>query len=290
MIEQLYKRLALFATQFVNTFISILKVLLKSKFRLKLPPAQGERCVVLANGPSLKQSFQKYSELFKQTPLICVNTFALAPEFEQFKPRYYIFIDTIFWWGENEATRATYKAMIEKVDWKLYLLVPQFALNSRIFKELKEKNPNIVVCPYNYTVFKGFPSVAQWFYKKNLAMPQSWNVTIAALFLGINMGYKEVFLVGADHTWHENLHMSKDNILHTKVPHFWENEEVINYTPLWKPKPFENQTQKAHEFFDIWSRTFYGYVLLSNYAKEQHCKIYNASEVSFIDAFERRNL
>lgn len=288
--EKTYKNFTVFVTQCVNTFISVLKILIQSKFGLKLPKADSNRCIVLANGPSLKTSLEKHPELFKQYPLICVNTFAVTAEFESLKPQYYVMLDPFLWDIKNESNLKTFKNLEEKTTWKLHLLIPQHAINNSIFQDLKKKNSNIVLTPFNYTVFKGFPSIAHWFYNKNLAMPQSLNVTITALFLGVNLGYKEIYLVGADHTWHENLHMSDENILHTKVTHFYENDSEIKLVPYYISGIAENGTRKAHEFFDIWSRTFYGYQLINDYAVNHNCTILNASEVSFIDAFKRIKL
>lgn len=289
-LEKTYKHFVSFIMQSVNTSLSVIKVLVQSKIGIKLPTAISNKCIVLANGPSLKQSLEKHPDFFKQYPLICVNTFAVTTEFLELKPMYYVMLDPFFWEGKSEATTKTFESLEKNTNWILYLMVPKHALNQGVFIELKNKNSNIKITPFNYTVFKGFPSIAHWFYKKNLAMPQSLNVTVTALFLGINMGYKDVVLVGADHTWHENLYMNEDNILHTKVTHFYENDMEIKYVPFFKSGNPDKGTQKAHDFFDIWSRTFYAYILLNNYAINRKCNIYNASEVSFIDAFEKKGI
>ncbi len=285
-----YKRFASVVTNCINTVISVLKISVQSKFGIRFPKVGGDRCIVLATGPSLKLSLQKHPEVFKNTPLVCVNSFAISSEFQELKPTYYVILDPFFWERENEVTISTFKNLTEKTCWKLYLFIPQYALNQKVFTDLQKRNSNIELKPYNYTVFKGFKGVAHWFYKKNLAMPQSLSVMAPALFLAVNMGFKEVFLVGADHLWHENLYMSEDNILHSKVPHFYENEIEIKYVPFYKSGIPERGIQKAHEFFDIWSRTFYSYILINEYAESRKRTIYNASEVSFIDAFKRIKL
>jgi len=289
-VEKTYKRFASFVSQSINTSLSVLKILLQSTFGLRLPVTSNNKCFVLANGPSLKKSLEQHTALFKNHPLICVNTFAMTAEFTELKPMYYVMLDPFFWEIKNETTTATFNALEKRTDWLLYLMVPKHALKQPVLLGLQKKNPNIQITPFNYTVFKGFPSIAHWFYKKNLAMPQSLNVSITALFLGVNLGFKDVILVGADHTWHENLHMSDDNILHTKVTHFYENDNEIKYVPFYKGGHKEKGTQKAHEFFDIWSRTFYAYMLINNYAVYHQCTISNASDVSFIDAFKRIKL
>lgn len=288
-LEKTYKYFASFVIQSVNTFLSILKILVQSKFGLKLPKPSGNICVVLANGPSLKTSLEKHPGFFKQHPLICVNTFSVTDEYVQLKPLYYVLIDPWFFIGETEILKQTWKCLEEKTTWQMHLMIPRKMLHSTLVIQLQKKNKNIIITPFNYTVFKGFTSAAHWFYNKNLAMPQSLNVAIPALFLGINIGFKEVYIVGVDHTWHENLHMSNNNILHTKVTHFYENDSEIKYAPFLKGGN-QNETQKSYEFFDIWSRTFFAYFVLNNYATKHNCNIYNASEVSFIDAFKRVEL
>jgi hypothetical protein len=152
-------------------------------------------------------------------------------------------------------------------------------------QEIKQ-NSNIRISYFNYTVFKGFPSVAYWFCKKNLAMLQSQNVLVAAIFLSINIGFKEIYLVGADHTWHETLFVNDQNRLCIKDAHFYDNKEQINYKPFRIAQNSE-QTHRMDEIFAIWAKTFYGYIAMNNYAVYRGAVVYNASEVSFIDAFKR---
>lgn len=290
MLQNNYKRITGYIISCVNTLVSFFKIAVQSKYSIALPKADAARCIVLATGPSLKTSFQNYPEQFKTTPLICVNSFAVSEEYVLFKPAYYVILDPFFWQQQSEVTQKTFTALKQLTTWKLHLFVPQYAFNASVFKDLAATNANIQITPFNYTVFKGLEGVAHWVYAKNLAMPQSMNVVSPALFLGINMGFKEVCLVGADHTWHENLYMSEDNVLHNKVAHFYENEVEVKYVPFYKGSVPERGTRKAHDFFDIWSRTFYSYILIERYAKSRQCTIYNASEQSFIDAFKRKKL
>ena len=120
-------------------------------------------------------------------------------------------------------------------------------------------------------------------------MPQSQNVLVASTFLAINTGFKEINIVGADHTWHEHLHVDENNVLTNKQFHFYDNEEKITYVPFKKGMHL-SETFKVHEIFATWSKTFYGYFVLQNYANSRNCKIYNASEITFIDAFERKKI
>jgi hypothetical protein len=274
----------------MNSYLSLLKILMRSKKGLKLPGAGSARCFVLANGPSLKASLEESPDLLLRHDLICVNTFAMTAEYTSLKPAYYVMLDPFFWERKNETTAATFAALRDKTSWQLNLFVPNTAMKQTVLLQLEADNSNIRLQPFNYTVYKGFPNLGNKLFAANLAMPQSLNVSIAALFLAINTGHKEIILLGADHTWHENLHMSEDNILHTKVTHFYENDVEIVYKPFHKGADPEAPTQKAHEFFDIWSRTFYAYHVIQSYAEFRNVKVYNASSVSFIDAFKRKKL
>ena len=288
-VEKTYKKLGNFFSQCINTIVSLMKVLIRSKFVAKLPLAGSESCIILGNGPSLKTSFQKHPEVFTKQPLFCVNSFSMSAEYTLLKPQYYVILDYSFWLSDGQVILDTIDALKTKTSWPIKLLIPRAASKSKRFKELCEANKNIELNYFNYTVFKGFSSVANWFYSKNLAMPQSQNVLVATIFLAINTNFKKVIVVGADHTWHENMHLDENNMLHLKHVHFYDNEEKVTHIPFKKGIHID-ETFKVHEIFATWAKTFYGYIALENYAKYKNCKIVNASEVTFIDAFERLKL
>jgi hypothetical protein len=287
-VESLYKFCLSFVSKVVNTALSVLKILFQSRFDIKLPSAIGQTCIVVANGPSFKQSLENNPYFFRNHPLMCLNLFCISEEYIQLKPKYYILLDPVFFTGEREDVLNTFKCIEEKTIWEMDLIVPQLYINSSNIIKLKERNPRVRIVVFNYTVYNGFDSIGFWFYRKNLASPQCMNVAVAALFVALNIGYQELYVVGVDHLSHENLHMSSDNKLFIKSTHFYRNEQDVKYIPFLKPN--STLTQKAHEFFDIWSKTFYGYILLQKYSQHLKCKIFNASESSFIDAFERKKI
>lgn len=92
MAQVIYKCFAYFITQCVNTVISILKICVQSRFGGTFPKADIDKCIVSAKGSSLKQSFEKKWNIFKSTPLICVNSFAITNEFQELNPMYYVIL------------------------------------------------------------------------------------------------------------------------------------------------------------------------------------------------------
>lgn len=287
MLEKTYKNIVLFTTKFINTLVSILKVLVISKCKTILPHPNQQSCIVLGNGPSLNESFQKHPDFFQKHSLVCVNGFSITKEFTDLKPSYYVMLDPGFWGNNREDVKQIIAAIITKTTWRLTILMPHQAKKSILIQQIELLNANITISYFNYTVFKGFTTIAHLLYKRNLAMPQSHNVLVASLFLCINMHFKNIYLFGADHTWHQNLYINEMSQLCIKDIHFYENEEKINYRLFYK---HQKTIFKMHEIFSVWSKVFYGYELIRKYANSCDTKIYNASNITFIDAFERIDL
>lgn len=287
--EKIYKKVSSFFDQCIKTAVSLLKMIMRSKFSIRMPKAHNESCIILGNGPSLKTSLKNNPSAFTTHPLVCVNSFSTTEEYLLLKPQYYVILDFAFWLNDDKVILDTIEALKTKTTWPLHLFVPRLASKSKRFKTLCDENKNIHLTYFNYSVFNGFPSIAHFFYRKNLAMPQSQNVLVAAIFLSINIGFKKMILVGADHTWHQTLHVNDNNILCFKDAHFYENEEKANYIPF-KKGAHLTETFRMHEIMTTLGKTFYGYEVLKKYADNCGVDIYNASEVSFIDAFERKKL
>jgi hypothetical protein len=116
-------------------------------------------------------------------------------------------------------------------------------------------------------------------------MPQCQNVLAASLFLSINRGYKEIYLFGADHSWHQQISVANNNKIMLNDQHFYNTEGkavALNSTT-------QNQQSTADIFYSLY-KAFKSYIVLNNYAVYRNCKVYNASEVSFIDAFQQKKL
>jgi hypothetical protein len=264
------------------------KVLILSKYTIRLPIVKQEHCIVLGNGPSLKQSFEQNNFCFVNTPLICVNHFATSQEFCQYKPSYYVMLDPGFFiLKQRSDVIGTFNALKKNVNWELNLFVPYLYRNDVDLKFLKEHNLHVKIHYFNYTVVKGFDFLAFYLFKKNLAMPQFYNVLGASIFLAINMGFKKIWVTGADHSWFKDIQLDDDNVLCMEDKHFYDTGKK----PLIKfVDPFLNRQYTMGDFFHIFSRVFNSYYLLNRYALYRNNKIYNASEHSYIDAFERKKI
>ncbi|UKJ08055.1 hypothetical protein [Solitalea lacus] len=275
----------------LQTIVSVLKVLVRSKFGLKLPEATTPKCYILGNGPSLKQSIEKrHAELVDSSvSLFVVNSFAVSPLFVELKPKYYVFLDPYFasYNGVStpiDAVKKTYEHLLNDVSWEMTLFLPARASKNLFLQQLVKQNPNIKISFYNYVVFDGLNEVKFQFFKRNLAMPQCQNILGACIFIATNMQFKEVFLLGADHSWHEQIALDENNNLVTIDKHFYnqQGKSIVMNTHA-------NNTAEygVHSFFASLAKAFFSYKVLAKYAKYRGVKVKNWSEKSYIDAFER---
>lgn len=269
----------------LKSFYYMLRALIFYK-RTKVPQYGKDReCVVLGNGPSLSDVLDKNQELFSGRDVFCVNEFALTDYYQDIKPIHYVLADPNYW-NKNISKRTQerklqlFSCIESNTDWKMTLYVPYRAKH---VMESKFNNPNISVCYINSNPIDGYKIVRNFTYKFNIGMPPALNVLIAAIFCAINTKYKNVYILGADHSWHEEIMVGKDNVLYVKQKHFYK--EDLTLTPIYKGN--SGDVFRIHEVFLGWSNVFYSYVLLDSYAKSVGCKIYNLTKKSYIDSFER---
>jgi hypothetical protein len=244
--------------------------------------------VVLGNGPSFRTDLENHSEFFKDKDVICVNNFVNSPYYEVLKPHIYLFLDNMYWHREiigevEQQILTTFQTLNIKTQWPITLLFPFQAKGSDRLKLFT--NPHVQIIFFNHTPVSGFVNIRHWLYARNLGMPKAQNVLIAAIFIGVNLGYKKMYLFGADHSWHQTIELNSKNIVCFRDTHFYDNDDT-HLTPFYKG--YANQeTFSMQELFEAFAAMFRGYDMLQLYAKSVGCKIYNASSKTFVDAFER---
>ena len=187
----------------LKSIISVSKVIVFAKYFLPKPAISSTTCAILGNGPSLKFSLENNEAFLSNTELFCVNLFATTPYFEQFRPQNYFVLDDAFANEKHALIPNCYKNMIEKTTWSMKLFVPVQFKKSGYVQKIFANHPHIQLVYYNYVISNGFTWLNHWLYNKGLAMPQSQNVLVGSLFTAIGLGYKKIYLFGADHTFHE---------------------------------------------------------------------------------------
>jgi hypothetical protein len=275
-----------------QALISLLRVFFRFRFHSDLTRIRVDKpeLVILANGPSLRDDFKNYPEFFIGKQLMCVNQFALSADYERLKPSYYMLLDIGFF-VENtiprvaEVREKVKEALIGKTTWPVTLICPAEGRNSRFHRDIASSGIPVKFAFCNRTVVDGARWVRHWLYRRQMGMPPPQNVLIGALMAAMACGFKEIILLGADHSWHQGLEIGADGQLVSAENHFYDPKP-------WKvavehPETLERAT--IHDYFFNLYRTFRSYHLIREYAATRGTRIINASSVTFIDAFERKS-
>lgn len=271
-----------------ETAYSFLRILIGMSFyRLKVSSNSRKNCIILGNGPSLKKTLQFMSDRpLKETDIYCVNFFANDPVYQKLKPTHYVLTDQSFW-IDNTTEEITHKkkllydTLFSKTTWKLNLFLP---IEARPYIA-KYKSEYVNTVYYNRTPIVGFKFFRHVCYKYNLGMPTPQNVLIAAIYIAMHHKYKTIYMSGADHSWHNSLHVGEDNILYISDCHFYGEAKPVPFFKVGQREPY-----RMHEIFTLWAKVFRSYHLLGEYAKTNNSNIINISETSYVDAFQRNTM
>lgn len=284
------KTIKYFIKNSFETFISILKFLKYGSFKYckVFTPSEKQDIIILGNGPSLKEYVKNNLQTLKETDTFAVNKFCITSEFSWVKPKYYLLIDPAFYINKNVSIKflnlqkQIFDSFVQKVDWDMTLFIPVLTDMKDDWTDLTIRNKHIKIIYVNSNDATGFRSIVFTLYKYNFAMPNPQNVLVGAIFLSLNMGYKNIYLLGAEHSWTEDLRVNNRNQLYICNKHYYGEEDTIFYKGI-----EQKEIWKMHEILLAWSKTFMSYFILRDYAKTINANIYNLTEDSYIDAFPK---
>lgn len=214
----------------------------------------GERCFILGTGPSLRDvdlSFIKNEIVFG------VNFFYKSDIINEIKPQYYCLYDDIFHGKNIDDTRDVFDKLPETT----------FFVRTKTFKSFKQHgflNGNIYFQSCNVFQHGDYIKVDM---TKNMTAP--YNVVLGCIQTAIYMGFKEIYLLGCDYNSFASL----------KVEHFYDNKS--HDVP-------SRQRSLGTEMKEYTMVTYHHYAL-EKYAKQNNIRIYNITNNSLLDAYERKN-
>ena len=275
--------------QICITIDSLLRVLRYSRITdnfLKLAVIE-DTCFVLGNGPSLNMDLEKCKNLHCLGNAWCVNDFANTVLYESIQPKNYVFADPAYWMdGVSEKLNVSREQLFQniqnKTTWQLVIYAPYDAKG--FFEKKFPHASKFTLFFYNNVPVIGAKNIINWLYDKGLGMPFVQNVLVAALFLVLRRGHKKIVILGADHSWHETLALDDNNRVCLRDKHFYETDAKL--------VPFTNDLQQQTTFtmpqiFFALARMFEGYWCAKEFSEYVGAEIYNASSVTYIDAFKR---
>lgn len=237
--------------------------------------------VILGNGPSLKETIDRHIARLHEFDTMAVNFAANASEFNLLKPDYYILADPHFFDNPDDPNVARLISNIQKVDWCMTVFLPFGARRRCALKNTGW----LTIEYYNAVGVEGFSRFTDAVYNSRLAMPRPRNVLIPAIMTGIGMGYKVIYLTGADHSWTKTLSVEDDNRVVSVQPHFYKEDEREM-----RRISTEYLKHKLHSILYSFYLAFRSYHIINDYASRKGVSVFNATPGSFIDAFERKSL
>lgn len=253
-----------------------------------------EKMVLIGNGPSLTQSVELYKEEIVKHDRIAANFFASSDFFEQLQPNIYLFADPAFFDvpdNQKNSIENLFDALVKKTAWPLEMIIPYEAKDAIILNTIKD-NSNIHIDYYSLKNqnIGNLSKYEAW--DKNYIAPPSQNVMNVALYLSLFWGYRETYLIGVDMSSLEDIRVDQEtNELFSIDRHFYNNKDVYSDKKLFDEKRGRIRSDwKLHDYIYAFGRMFEYFYDLKGYADYKGLKVYNASEYSWINVFERKKL
>lgn len=239
--------------------------------------------IIMGNGPSLAETIKVHKDKLLSNPTLAVNFAANAPEFTEIKPSYYLLADPYFFSGSDAGNMKSLRSSLANVDWDMTLFVP-VSCRKNLSKEI-HGNSHITVETFNNVGIEGWRWLRNLSYRRGWGMPRPRNVLIPAIIIGIMLGYEEIYITGADHSWMSTISVNDRNEVISIQPHFYkeDNKEIERVNTEYLNYPL-------HDIIYSFYITFKSYHAINSYARQRGINIYNATPGSLIDAFPRKDI
>ena len=272
--------------EIIDGMASLGKAMLLSRRPSPAGKPKAERLIIMGNGPSLRDTIERHAEILMTSRTLAVNFAANAETYSVIRPCLYVLADPHFFRTEPDGKSSDSNVVrlwdnIAATDWPMTLYVPCRAKIPVFIGE----NSRIVVKRYNLTPGEGLRGPVHWLYRHGFAMPRPRNVLIASVMIALREGYRDIAIVGADHTWSRDLWVDDSNRVISVQKHFYKDND----------KEFERVAQEyagyhLHDILNSLTIAFRSYHQIAKFADEIGAKITNCTPGSFIDAFPRGNL
>lgn len=269
-----------FLIQLWQSLLSVFKMWLQSK-AIKMPCELDTHAeiVVLGNGPSLRPLIERSRSFFDGKALMAVNYAVLSDYYTDLKPRYYVVADPAFFSNADHCDKL-FDAMAAKTDWDLDLFLSGQARKSSMWQAKLSVNPHIRVHYFNTTPVEGFRSFTHFAFRKGWGMPRPRNVLIPSIMMALRMPFRLIYVAGADHSWLKEIWVTEENVVVEDLHHFYDKRGSERYV----------SDKRLHDLLLSMHIAFKSYHIIRAYALEQGKQIYNVTEGSFIDAFDRKKI
>ena len=245
--------------------------------------SKDKKLCLLGNGPSFSLIEENIDKL-KDYDFCAVNLSVNTELFFILKPKMLVMVDMIFWkQPELDKIKKAWNN-IQRINWDIQVFLPYDFPNS--MKNTFEKSKYVKVCRYANNCWDPETHRAKqlkmWLYKKGLVSPNGTNVSIAAIYTSILNGYKEINLLGVEHSWMRDIKVNEKNEVILIDRHYYGDTEHI-----WCD--YDGNPIKLIDFLGSQLVTFTGHLYLQDFANYMNVKIINRTAGSYIDAYEKKS-
>lgn len=269
-----------FLSDFVQTVLSIIKILLQSRWVEKPQKiCLHDELVVLGNGPSLRSLIESKRTFLQGKSLLAVNYAVLSDYYGELKPDYYLVADPAFFFDPAHCNKL-FDAMAEKTSWSLELYLSVQARKSTLWQNKLAKNPNIHIHYFNMTPIEGFNWFAHLAFRKGWGTARPRNVLIPSIMTALRMPFKTIYVAGADHSWLKEIWVNENNVVMEDLNHFYDKKGSERFV----------SDRHLHDLLMSMYVAFKSYHIIRAYAESIGKDIFNVTEGSYIDAFERKKI
>lgn len=270
-----------FGMRLAKSAKSLVKIILSTRKAGYRREERTKPLLIMGNGPSLTATIATHGVYITSGKIdsMAVNFAANTPEFTRLKPSYYILADPHFFANPDDANVSRLLKNIGAIDWPMTLFLPFAARKSCPLNPTR----HLTIEYYNAVGIEGFGALERMAFDRRRGMPRPRNVLIPAIMTGIGMGYREIYITGADHTWTATLNVDDENHVISQQPHFYKEDDKEE-----KRIRTEYLKYPLHSILYSFYLAFKAYHVIEEYARRRGVKIYNATPGSMIDAFERR--
>lgn len=215
---------------------------------------KGQRCFILGTGPSLKNVDLS---ILKNEVIFGVNYFYKGNIPNDLNVNYYCLYDEVFYEKNFEDTKDLLKKLPKTI----------FFFRTKAYPKIA-KLENIDNIYYQACNLFQHRDLIRTDLTKNVTAP--FNVLLGCIQTAIYMGFREIYLLGSDF----------NSFASTKNVHFYDNHNDDSIS----------RTISLAEELKYYSLVAYHHYALENYARNNDVKIYNVTENSLLDAYERKDL
>lgn len=240
-----------------------------------LPYPKHMNALIIANGPSFNEHYPIISKKYREFDIITVNYSLEQEKIRSFSPVFHILIDPNFFNNESDIART--QAMLEKVSWKMTIIVPDIFYEKSISLYSKNSNISIKYMPSRAASEISDQQAAFQLCDRGLASAGCMNVSVMAIFLAIILGYQKIYITGLDMTLN-NFSCDETCIVYNDQNHFYDDE-----------KNKKHYLNLMRIYFCLYT-AYKQYYFISDYAKYKNIKIINLSLASLLDAFPKGTL